>query len=169
MIVTLVLYLLATVSLVSCKSLIVKPQPTKTKTAQLSNTVIGNVLSCSVVHLFHDAVLFSIAATAARSIIGEIFLNHLGSMIPIWDKKLERRVENILNHSGICGGCTILLLHSSDFISYSTTTLFGRHYIAISRRILLEMTDDEVSSIIAHEAGHLKNQDAKCGNREVFT
>eukprot|EP01036_Dinobryon_divergens_P028254 gene28254-37170_t len=31
------------------------------------------------------------------------------------------------------------------------------------------MTDDEVSSIIAHEAGHLKNQDAKCGSREVLT
>ena len=169
MIVNLVLYLLVTVSLVSCESLNVKPQQTKTNIAQLSNTVIGNVLSCSVVHLLRDAALFSFAATAVRSIIGEIFFNYLGSMIPIWDTKLERRVENILKHSGVCGGCTILLLHSNDFISYSTTTLLGRHYIAISRRILLEMTDDEVSSIIAHEAGHLKNQDAKCGSREVFT
>ena len=99
------------------------------------------------------------------SVVREIYFKFLGFLLSPWGKGFDSRVQSILHQSGVHGYCTVLLLHSNEYISYSLTTLSGRHYLGISSRILLDMTTDEVSAIIAHEAGHIKHRDHKGKSR----
>lgn len=103
-----------------------------------------------------------------RSGVCEIYFNILGFLLSPWGKGFNSRVQNILYQSGVRGDCTVLLLHSNEYISYSLTTLSGRHYLGISSRILLDMTTDELSAIINHEAGHIKHRDHKGKSRIMF-
>ena len=104
---------------------------------------------------------FSFAADSLLEslIIGEAFFFIWGSVFSKRDRLVDDLVRDILIQSGVRGKYTVLLIDVKEYIAFTTTTFSGRHYIGISSGIVKDMSSDEVSAIIAHEAGHVKNKD----------
>eukprot|EP01036_Dinobryon_divergens_P028251 gene28251-37167_t len=126
------------------------------------------ILSSPLCSNVGEALSFASDNLIIFAISFEVCLHAVGSVLPTWDKGLENRVRDILQQSGVRGGCTILFLHSKDHIAFTTTTLSGRHFMGISSGILQAMNNDEVSAIIAHEAGHIKNHDMRKSYSSLF-
>ena len=104
-----------------------------------------------------ETVIVVVGITITQLLVITILNSYLVPKIE--SKFIEIELENILKKSGVIGKCRVIILDCKEIVARTTTSPLGHHLLVLSKGLLSALQKDEISAVIAHEVGHMKNQD----------
>ena len=148
---------------------------------QMKHFKSTNVIQNSVNKLKHlyapsfprvkSAFISSFIVVAAASIIQQFLLIVVRSNLEytIQSVQIKNEVNDMLKQSGVKGTCSVVILNSTENDAWTTTSPLGHHYLFLTSSLLSNFDKSELSAIIAHEVGHMKNEDIKTSSHWILS
>ena len=104
-----------------------------------------------------ETVIVVVGITITQQLVITILNSYLVPKIE--SKFIEIELENILKKSGVIGKFRVIILDCKQIVARTTTSPLGHHLLVLSKGLLSALQKDEIRAVIAHEVGHMKNQD----------
>ena len=138
-----------------------KTQKSTKQTNVIQNSAIKlkHVWASSFPHV-KSAFISSVIVTATLTLLHQFFAVSDKVMWCIQFKVYKLNVKLI--------SCTLVVVNSTKNSAWTTTSPLGHHFLFLTSSLLSNLDKSEINAIIAHEVGHMKNQDSNKSYRWLF-